>query len=202
MKSASSSRPGTIARPPGPAGRDDAHRAPHAAATLKQDRSYTEIEPAVFDRGAYRDMPQRLGVIEFRSDPGADIPAHAAADARDLLRIRGRPEGFPAPRKIVKRHDLHRPSRIRIGKIGEPQPTDRDAQFARRQKPVIRHRQIGAITAHRAQPAERDLLHLEERAVGELEVGAKKYFPVLVDPAHILRLAEPGEEFRCRWAGN
>ena len=96
---------------------------------------------------------------------------------------------------------MHRPGGIRIGEIGESQPADRDPQFARGQKSVIRHRQIGAVTAHRAEPAKRDLFHLKKRAVGELEVGAKKYFPVLVDAAHILGLAEPGKEFRCGCAG-
>src|SRR5437763_11224151 len=163
-----------------------------AVAMLKPARGYPEIEAAVFDRGADRDVAQRLGVVEFRGDSGPDIPAHAAADARDLLRIRGRPEGIPGPRKIVKRHDLHRPGGIRNGEIGESQPADRDPQFARGQKSVIRHRQIGAVTAHRAEPAKRDLFHLKKRAVGELEVGAKKYFPVLVDAAHILGLTEPG----------
>jgi hypothetical protein len=45
---------------------------PPCGATLKQYRGYTEIEPAVFDRGADRDVAQRLGVIEFRGEPGAD----------------------------------------------------------------------------------------------------------------------------------
>src|SRR5207237_8515175 len=96
-----------------------------AVAALKEDRGYPEIEPAIFDRGADRDVTQRLGVIEFRGDPGPDIPAHAAADARDLLRIRRRPEGIPGPRKIVKWHDLHRPGGIRIGEIGESQAAGR-----------------------------------------------------------------------------
>ena len=114
-----------------------------AMATLKQDRRHPEIDAAILDRVADRDVAQRLAVIEFRGDPGADVPAHAGADARDLLRIRGRPVecSRPAQNRKTARSARSRPypnRRDRGDAAGRPGSAARPRRETRHRSPSDR----------------------------------------------------------------
>src|SRR6266567_8239188 len=154
-------------------------------------RRQPKIDAAILERGAGRDVTQRLAVVDFGGDARSDQPAQTEAHARNIRWVGCRAFDVPTGPKIVERDDLHGSGLLGVGEIRQAQRSYRDAQLAGGKKRVVGYRQELAIAAHRVDATKGELLDREERTVGELEIRTDHRVPVLINPADILRLPQP-----------